>query len=926
MPGGRIPLISPWLYRLSVSRQAARAAAGDTAAVKDLARIFCTAGDPGARSRAERGLSGLTRPDQIACLCRETILHDCPALINLTQEQSYLPQVPEEQALFLFFLSRMDDLRSLDREEHCPLLARGYAAAPATIRARVLDAARKSGTCGTLARALAGEGCPEDLSRRTFGEWEVIVDGVISEKRWDDLWLITPLAPLPLAVTAVHALKTAGWSPPGDDRPLWDEIAASAVSSWTYPVPPASTRPPTGKPAGQVTRAIFSPDGTLLATASCDGTITLIRTVSAGSAPELRNGNGPARFLAISPDNSTLLSCSDDGSICSHRISDAVLLWQSDLYAVAAAAGMQGTILVVADTENRLVILDIRDGRRLAARALHASPVAVIAVSTGGTMAACGHADGTVSFARYNDDGEIRILPGNGSPVRSLAFTEDGTACLMMYENGQSVIGDPVTGRKIRTIAGQPGHVVCTALPTAGSWFAIGSSDHTIRCHDRSGKIPPLALPLYSRSVTCCSAAPDGSVLAAGFHDGTVRIYRMPEGRLLREMKAHKKTVISCSVAPDNSRLVTVSWDGTTKLWRLPTMEIIRTIDSHEGTIVTLAGPAGSLLAAVTADGIARVIDGADGRIVRTIDLYTPQIRTAAMSSDGRYLASAGANATVRLWDPASGDLVCAGNARSTSERCCAFLPDGSALVAGGWDGRVRFYRVPDLLQTRTLTGHTSTVTCLALSRDGEFLATGSNDTTVRLWRLLEDGPGIVLPAGKSEVSAIALSPDGTLLAAGNAGGTIPLFRLPYGSPAGEIGGLPGKVTALAFTADGCILAAGYDTGVIAYYAIVKNCLIRTVPAHAGAVTGLAVLPGGETLVSSGGDGLCCFHPLPQLPFPARFGIAGMGSLPHPGSSDEEEKSQWAFLSRLLAARFRGEIGICPPSDMPGCYDIQIAG
>jgi hypothetical protein len=33
-----------------------------------------------------------------------------------------------------------------------------------------------------------------------------------------------------------------------------------------------------------------------------------------------------------------------------------------------------------------------------------------------------------------------------------------------------------------------------------------------------------------------------------------------------------------------------------------------------------------------------------------------------------------------------------------------------------------------------------------------------------------------------------------------------------------------------------------------------------------------------------------------------------------------------AFRRALLAARFRGEIGICPPMDTAGCYDIQIVG
>ena len=139
---------------------------------------------------------------------------------------------------------------------------------------------------------------------------------------------------------------------------------------------------------------------------------------------------------------------------------------------------------------------------------------------------------------------------------------------------------------------------------------------------------------------------------------------------------------------------------------------------------------------------------------------------------------------------------------------------------------------------------------------------------------------------------------------------------------------LPGKVTALAFTADGCILAAGYDTGTCALFSVPERSLIRTVPAHSGAVTGLAILPDGRTLVTTGADGLCRFHALPCTQFLVHASLADIpaavpaGEQPVRGPGPDPA----AFHRALLAARFRGEIGICPPMDTAGCYDIQIVG
>ena len=107
-----------------------------------------------------------------------------------------------------------------------------------------------------------------------------------------------------------------------------------------------------------------------------------------------------------------------------------------------------------------------------------------------------------------------------------------------------------------------------------------------------------------------------------------------------------------------------------------------------------------------------------------------------------------------------------------------------------------------------------------------------------------------------------------------------------------------------------------------------ERSLIRTVPAHNGAVTGLAILPDGRALVTTGADGHCRFHALPCTQFPVHASLADIpamvveGEQPVRGPGPDPA----AFHRALLAARFREEIGICPPMETAGCYDIQIVG
>ncbi len=921
---GSIPLISLLLYRLAVWKASRRVATGDLPAVQELAAAFCDSPDSRARDLARQGLRHLQFPGQAGLFCRESILRNNDALAALARECGYLPPDPAGQALWFFCTSRIHDLRRIDPEEHSPLLSAGYAAAEEAVRAWARDAARRDGTERILARALAGSSVPQNAGSWSYGEWEVVVNGFSGEGHQDDLWLLAPLAPLPLAMDAIRSLVAAGWSPRGDDCLVWENLLRTLPDRRDCTIPAAQPPNPVVKPAGQVSRLCFSPDGSLLATGSCDGLITVWRTGSAGLVAEI-SVPGPVSFLSIPPGNSLLISTGGDGTIRCNSLEDRTLLWSHGSVTGGVFALSPGEIGVPAGESPQILnALGTRDGQVLYSIPLHPAPVSCTASS--GPVIACGHRDGTITIARIGDDPGPQYLPGNGKPVSSLSFSASGAECLAVYEQGPPLLWDVCGCRKLRTFTGHEGRTTCTAVPAGRNWFAVGSGDHVLRCWNTGTPAPASIIPLYNRRITSCSGVP-GGILAAGFHDGLIRLYRMPGGVLLREYRGHKKSITSAMLSPDGTRLATVSWDGTTRLWRVPGGEIIRTFDTHAGGIAALAGPAGNLVASVTGDGIARVTDASDGMRVRTIDLYTPSVRAAAMSPDGTYLAVTGADFSLRIWNIRDGSLVSAGDRHATSWRCCTFLPGGSALVTGGWDGTCRIFRVPDAVPLKTLSGHTSTVACCAVSRDGSLLVTGSNDTTIRLWRTGEDAAYAVLRESRSEVSAVALSPDGTLLAAGSSDGVLRFCRLPYGIPDRGLPGLPGKVTALAFTGNGCILAAGYDTGTCALFSVPDRSLLRTLPAHNGAVTGLAVLPDGRTLVSTGADGLCRFHALPVVPFLVHASLSDIETAPdNVQGAREKGPDPAAFHRALLAARFRGEIGVCPPMDSAGSYDIQVVG
>jgi WD40 repeat protein len=239
----------------------------------------------------------------------------------------------------------------------------------------------------------------------------------------------------------------------------------------------------------------------------------------------------------------------------------------------------------------------------------------------------------------------------------------------------------------------------------------------------------------------------------------------------------------------------------------------------------------------------------------------------------------------------------------------------------------VRYWEVPDLNPAGTGKGHSSIVTCCAITPDGSQLITGSNDTSIRIWNLKAGRASAVIRDAKTEVSACAILPDGSLFAAGSADGTIRLYRLPDGKPEGTIQVVPGKITSIVHLPDNELCIAGYENGSIAICSMKERRFIRSLPVHTAAVSGAALVSAGEYIATGGMDGMIR---VTRLPWTKNLSRAGLDDLPwvyeETTGSGVAMRSEWTFLYRMLAGRFRGEIGICAPSHEAGPFDIQIEG
>jgi|GEM_PF-4754310 len=98
-------------------------------------------------------------------------------------------------------------------------------------------------------------------------EWEILIAGLVRDKRRDDLWRLVFSALLAEAITGIHALQSSGWTPPPGEEILWEELCSSLPASREYPLPPDEPLMTISADEGKTLRLVFSLNGSLFARA-----------------------------------------------------------------------------------------------------------------------------------------------------------------------------------------------------------------------------------------------------------------------------------------------------------------------------------------------------------------------------------------------------------------------------------------------------------------------------------------------------------------------------------------------------------------------------------------------------------------------------------------------------------------------------------
>jgi len=553
-----------------------------------------------------------------------------------------------------------------------------------------------------------------------------------------------------------------------------------------------------------VMSASFSPDGSLIATTSDDGSARLWR-IDGTLLVALEGHTDQVPVARFSPDGQQIVTASWDGT---------AKLWRTD-----------GTLLTTLEG--------------------HLFQVQEAMFSPDGKQILTASWDGTARL--WTPDGTVvTSLEGHGGPLLAAAFSPDGTQILTASFEGMAWLWQ-VDGTPVRTLEGHTGAIWSVAFSQDRAWIATASEDGTVRLWRRDGT-PVAVLAGHEDAVNRVAFSPDSTHLVTASSDGTAKLWRS-DGALLATLAGHEGLVLWAGFSPDGAYIVTTGRDGTARLW-LADGKYLATLKGHDSFVYGASfSPDARWIATASEDDTARLWAIKD-LYSASLEGHDDEVTWAGFSPDGSLLATTGGDGSVRLWR-ADGGLLAVLDEHEFRVNEATFSPDGTLFLTASDDNTARLWRSDGTLLA-ILEGHTDEVYSACFSPDGSWIATASKDGTARLWR--SDGTSVrALEGHESVVWSVGFSPDSSRLLTASSDQTARLWQID-GTLLATLQGRDATIWLISFSPDGSrILTAGTDDTPQIWEA--DGTFLHDLQGHSDSVWSASFSPDGLRILTASADG-----------------------------------------------------------------------
>jgi WD40 repeat protein len=345
--------------------------------------------------------------------------------------------------------------------------------------------------------------------------------------------------------------------------------------------------------------------------------------------------------------------------------------------------------------------------------------------------------------------GRVERLEGRQSSILAVRFGSDGKtfASTGARPDDSVVAWDLERGAPAAVHPGPRDQLMFTAL-SDNARFVAAHTEEEIAVREVTGEGRVQAHPSPFPGVGALAVSDDGETVAAGqitfqARQSDIAVFRRTGAGCT--LPGNELSIWSLAISPDGTWLASGSGmpglpGGSLRLWDLRTCEL-RQPPLAQGTTSAVAfGGGGRFLG--SGHGDVRVWDVETGGGLAVLEPETVVLALAfSRDAEGRLVAAAGHDGVVRIWDWRQRRLLIQFAAHAAQIFGLAFSPDGRALATGAEDGEVRLWRLAS--DHAVLLGNLAALpdgSWSVLAPDGRF-DTNDLDTVRGLHWLMPDDP-----------------------------------------------------------------------------------------------------------------------------------------------------------------------------------------
>jgi len=397
----------------------------------------------------------------------------------------------------------------------------------------------------------------------------------------------------------------------------------------------------------------------------------------------------------------------------------------------AASISPDGGTVAVGSSLGVVTFVRMSDGTGTQGAGAHSAGVGAIAFSPDGRLVASGAEDGSVIVWNAATGDVVQRLVGHANRILGIAFSPDGHTLWSCSLDGAIFGWDIRTSRRFGLPFAVPGGTEY-GLPDIDPSPALAISGDGSRIAVRSGRKTALLLATknghvlrtltFRHDVDALALSPRRPLLAVTGPNGLIELWDVAgTPRLVRRLRGlhsinhSSEAAETVAFSPDGTVLAAGDVNhtpgqtpyrfGTVALWDVTSGRLHWLVRNRAGWVHGLTFSAdGATVAAAQEDGVVRLYDESDGKLVRTLTLYGGAHANAllyealAYSSDGQ-IATGLWSGIAQLWDAHDGrELTAPKLVAAAPVSSLAFDPTGRLVATvGGSDGALKLWQTPGL-------------------------------------------------------------------------------------------------------------------------------------------------------------------------------------------------------------------------------------